>query len=456
MSFFEIFNIKDNGKFNSNNIYIIISLIIFIIIFALTVFNDIFPIYINCILFITLIILSASFVYFFYFYKNGNMTNLPGIGFYIKSSNLLQGDNRNEMFFDKLRSKLSDRFNLIIYKNKEFENCVIKDRFFEIMNRKNLFLLFVVSENSGSIDGKHYYNLSIENLYFYSNLKVGRDISNYLMYDINNCFDINMYISEENSLIDSDNNSLLFKIKFLYLLSIIYIISLTPLNALNILKELDFCLSKYEESNKNIDFIKNNIIDRYCECYCNSILILFNNNDYVQNGEYLEDIISLITEYENFLNKNHVNGKIHKKKFVEYYNDILIKKALYYYLVDDIDSSMECVNLINNDYGMNLGYLLDRAFFESLKTNYDNSFKLYNRLNNNPSSTDFIMNDNVCYFFERQNEQFPDNNSIIFCLACCNLFFKDKEVANKWFDELLEKDYDTFNDVIKRIRLRRK
>lgn len=421
--------------------FLVISLIL--IWFILPVLNYNIKIWIfslDLIIKIVLTIMVLIICYYLMFFAEKNKSDLPGIGFYIASSNIDINDISGDILFKRLKECLSNEYNFLIYK----EN--VKRKYnknpYKLMSKLNLSFLFEVSEVIGNRNGKQVYELKIFKVHYIlpfpiPNKEFEERFNNELMNSINTY----LRIPKDNNLDYINNESKSFENSMDYIKSILLLISKNPENSIELCRKLDNFFknkSKLSDQQKYIKFhISQLLLDAHiCTIYkCLSL-------PYYMDIELLKELEKYENQYISLLKNYNRNNKITKKEYHKLINETYLTNAIILYEKKNYNNAMLEINKCDLTLPSFTAPLFSKAYLLAHLGKYMDSYMLYEKLGRRSHESTIAVID----FIEKRSDYDSSNESNMFCLAIVNYYFKDKDLAIRLLNDLSER-----NDNIRQV-----
>ena len=377
-------------------------------------------------------------IIFFHKFFRKNRTSLPGVGFFVKTSILSEESFEKEYFFKKFCADVSGRFKVIVYDDL---GKISEQNIGELLDKYNLSILFIISEETAKRNGEEFYKFSIKDviIQFSAQNENMKNISHNLTYDIIKSMNQYIEVYKNNSHDDTERGTKLLTAQISYTMIIIYIISSTPEKAFKLLDELWFLVNDSNE--KNLKYIKKNIPYRYLETYLNVLINITTQEEYFKEQFMLDNLKIYIENAENYNEKAFKNQRITKEAYDDYKDIILHYKAILLYEQGNIDGAIEAVNSIRPIPINTLTKNLNLAYLYGCKKEYRVSYDYYKKVKSRKQldKHEEVLNE-VNQFINKRLDFKPNNKGIKFCSAITNCFFIDKLLGKRILDELSKED----------------
>jgi len=374
--------------------------------------------------------------------KRFNFTKKIGVGIIIDTSEVEDKSIEKQHFFKKLIFDLKHYFNVIVYDNNSFN----LDDSSNLLKLYNINLGIVIEDYKSKKNGKRYYGFKIKGVLIktFLNSVFTNNLEHKIKSELEGTLNKYIEIFEDDERDNIVKYSIYFDVVIKYIVSIIYIISNTPIKAFDMLDSIE--LNNINRKDRNIGYVYKNIPRRYIEAYINSIDKIIDEKDYFyNNNDKLKTIENL---YGDFKIKNEIfnrQRRIRQNEYLSNINYLEFVRSIILYEQGKFDEAIDIyIKYLNKENKKevlydNLNVLFNLAYLYSVRGNYSDAYNIYKKISNRKDiNTDLFKFSltRVIKFINVHLDYKRDDVGIKFSCSIVNILFIDKELGYKLLEEL--------------------
>lgn len=395
-----------------------------------------------------------------------NKTKLPGVGIFIQESIVsdesINANLKRNLFVRDLKKELNNYFEVKVYEAADYqkykEEKTLNEKIFE---KYNLSCAILVNERAGFDEGEKVYTIEQNNIGFhyypleeFNNVDLTSNLAN----EMNSVFDSEYIITNNNDLNDSKRVSLELHLALDYITTIVLSLSQEPMKAEMFLKSLEKNLRLYEKSyNKNtklVDYLIIRVPLRKIDYLTNDLNLFIDNNvsnkiDTLVNKKIVEKIKLIETTFSPLIYKGILNNDFYKIIYI----NLLIAKTISLFYLSDYDKVLETIDYLLNNFPDNVNIDNDSITFIMRFGSLCGSDNCANKdalayFKRNRKKYNGKQKEMMLHFIQELYEYNEDNMVITYVYYTLNYYYKDKLVAEKLKEKLLNDNTKYFYDVI--------